>query len=181
MTLREENVPLLYLKPGEILVAATPHLVSTLLGSCVAITFFSSRHRFGTICHALLPLCRTKHPGDCPERFRHVVCSIHAMMAACREHGIPLSAIEAKVFGGADMFFFGKGDGRATVGRQNCEKALELLAAEGVRVVAVDMGGGVGRKVYFSTHTGEVYLKRLGKAGRGEKERYAGARGGGRP
>ncbi|HEY6839266.1 MAG TPA: chemotaxis protein CheD [Geobacteraceae bacterium] len=166
------------LKPGELYVADGPCLVSTLLGSCVAITLYAPRNRLGAMCHALLPSCREPGRLACQEHFRHVECAVGYMMDAFRERGILCREIEAKVFGGADMFSVGPGgcwpDGRPTVGRQNMEKANEILAAEGVRIAVCDVGGLRGRKIIFSPHTGEVFLKRLNRLKVGMDEWPAG-------
>lgn len=162
------------LKPGEIYVADAPCLVSTLLGSCVAVTLYAPRNRIGAMCHALLPSCREDGRSACREHYRHVECAVGAMMDALRERGILCREIEAKVFGGADMFSVGPEgrwpDGRPTVGRQNIEKAGEILEAEGVRIAVGDVGGLQGRKVIFSPHTGEVFLKRLNRMKAGMDE-----------
>jgi chemotaxis protein CheD len=155
------------LKPGEIFISGTPHMVSTLLGSCVAIILFTPAYRVGAICHALLPMCREGKFFSCPEKFRHVACSFRGMLAMFRERGISCATIEAKVFGGADMFpnepaISGKSS-RATVGRMNIAKAKELLAAEGIRIIAADVGGWQGRKILFRPNTGEVFLQRMNR------------------
>jgi chemotaxis protein CheD len=156
------SLPYHFLKPGELIVAEEPCIISTLLGSCVAVTMVSRRIGFGAICHALLPSCAEGNGCDCTERFRHVECSIRGMIEAFRDRGVPCSGIEAKVFGGADMFRSGSGaDGRATVGRQNVARANLILAAEGIRIAAFDVGGRQGRKIFFYTQTGDVYLRRL--------------------
>ncbi|HEY6872316.1 MAG TPA: chemotaxis protein CheD [Geobacteraceae bacterium] len=163
------------LKPGEIFIGDTPCLVSTLLGSCVAITLFAARHRLGAICHALLPACGAGGGAGCPERFRHVRCAVLCMLTDFRGRGIPVAGIEAKLFGGADMFpgepdRDGKG-GRGTVGGQNVAMAENLLGGAGIRVAIADVGGVQGRKILFRPDTGEVFLRRLDRmapGGRGE-------------
>jgi chemotaxis protein CheD len=155
------------LKPGAIFFADTPHIVSTLLGSCVAITLFAPTYRVGAICHALLPMCREGKNYDCPEKFRHVSCSLRGMLAMFRERGISCSLIESKIFGGADMFPNEperKREGyRFSVGQLNIAKAEEMLATEGIRIIAADVGGGQGRKILFRPHTGEVFLQRMNR------------------
>jgi len=167
MIRRAAELRYINLKPGEIFISDTPHIVSTLLGSCVAIILFAPTYRVGAICHALLPMCREGKSFDCPEKFRHVGCSLRGMLAMFRERGISCAAIEAKVFGGADMFPNEperKGEGyRATVGRLNVVKAEELLCAEGIRIIAADVGGWQGRKILFRPNTGEVFLQRMNK------------------
>jgi len=57
--------------------------------------------------------------------------------------------------------------GRATVGRLNIAKAEEILGAEGIRIIAADVGGVQGRKILFRPDSGEVFLRRLNRmAGR---------------
>jgi chemotaxis protein CheD len=167
MSVREAGPQLVNLKSGEMLVAATPCIVSTLLGSCVAVTFFSPRDGVGAICHALLPTCRGKDVHGRQEQFRYVDSSLWAMLDVFRRRGILPCEVEAKLFGGADMFYVGHdgdvADGRNTVGRQNVAMAEEVLAAEGVRVSASDVGGLQGRKILFSTRTGEVFLRRVSR------------------
>ncbi len=48
------------------------------------------------------------------------------------------------------------------MGAQNCQAALEVLAEEGLTVLASDLGGLRGRTIHFHTGTGEVLLHRLG-------------------
>lgn len=160
----ESDLPLFFLKPGELYFGSEPTVVSTLLGSCVAITMYSARHRIGAICHALLPRCRNRQPcsGLYPEGAKYVECCIELMLSGLKQRGVAKQEIEAKVFGGANMFEVAKE--ASTVGRQNVEKALQLLESAGVRVVGSDLGGEKGRKLFFHTHTGEVFLKVLRKS-----------------
>ncbi|MBJ6723142.1 chemotaxis protein CheD [Geomesophilobacter sediminis] len=153
-----------FLKPGELYFSAQPAVVSTLLGSCVAVTMFSRRKRIGAICHALLPSCRGEE--RCGERDelggKYVECCVPMMLQELETRGVTRREIEAKVFGGADMFSVSVG-GRAGVGTQNADIALKLLQEAGIRVVSQDLGGTSGRKLFFHTHTGEVFLKTLSK------------------
>ena len=154
----------LFLKPGEFVLSDHPMVVTTLLGSCVAVTMFNPRLQLGAICHALLPACRKDLPcsqGE-PEAGRFVECAIRLMLEGFTARGVLKGEIEAKLFGGSQMF--GQVDGRLpSVGRQNMEKALGMLESERVRLITKDLGGMRGRKIIFHTHTGEVFLKRLHK------------------
>ncbi len=67
-----------------------------------------------------------------------------------------------KLFGGADVLPVDRSDtGRRTVGAQNCQRAMEVLAEEGFTIAASDLGGVRGRRIHFHTGTGEVLLHRL--------------------
>ena len=162
MTTGGEAPPVLFLKPGEMALSDRPLIVSTLLGSCVAVTLFSRKLGLGAICHALLPSCRCRPPCShrSGEAGKYVQCAILHMLEWLYEHGVEKREIQAKVFGGADMFEPG---GNLSVGSQNIEMALRTLEGESVRLVTRDLGGRRGRKIVFHAHTGDVFLKRLRK------------------
>ena len=151
-----------FLKPGEMVLSCEPALVTTLLGSCVAVTMFCRRLRLGAICHALLPTCRREESCDQVEAGKYVECAIGHMIAQFNARGVLNGEVEAKLFGGSDMFDTIDGS-YLSVGRQNQEMALRMLAAAEVRVITQDLGGARGRKIVFHTHTGEVFLKRMRK------------------
>ena len=155
---------LLFLKPGQIMVSSVPLLVTTLLGSCVAVTMFSARHCLGAICHAQLPACGNAHCN--PARLdagKYVQCAISQMLERLSAQGVAREEIQAKLFGGAEMFDTMQGGRGRSVGRQNIEMALRMLERESIRVVRQDLGGERGRKIIFHTDTGVVFLKRLSK------------------
>ncbi|MBJ6801922.1 chemotaxis protein CheD [Geomonas sp. Red259] len=146
------------------MVSSEPVLVTTLLGSCVAVTIFNYRLRLGAICHAQLPGNGDRFDGTQDgHRGKYVDTAIREMLERLLHRGALRGELEAKVFGGADMF-----DARGrlrTVGRQNSEMALRVLEHEAVRVAKQDLGGECGRKIIFHSHTGEVLLKRMRKSG----------------
>jgi chemotaxis protein CheD len=72
------------------------------------------------------------------------------------------SEIEVKVFGGADMFRTESVKlKRETVGTKNIQAAFAALSALGYRVTAQDVGGDMGRKLYFYSSEGRVFMKSL--------------------
>ena len=152
------DLPHVYLKPGEVHFATSPTVVSTVLGSCVSVTMFDSASGIAAICHALLP------EGPASDAFRYVDSSIVGMVDMFAAHGVSRRHLEVKLFGGADMI--GTGGSRGGVGRRNVEIATQVLSAEGLTVSTHDVGGPCGRKLFFVTSTGDVFLKRLR---RGEK------------
>ena len=153
-----------YLKPGEMAVRDVPTRVTTVLGSCVAVTMYVSRFRVGAICHALLPRCRERGQCQtgCAEPFKYVNCVVPEMIEAIKRRGARPRDIEVKLFGGADMFAPMPGSRRSvSVGGENVEEAIRAVEAFGLRIKVSDVGGTRGRKIFFFTHTGEVWLKRL--------------------
>jgi len=142
---------------GEGVLATTPTAVSTVLGSCVAVTFHDPVRHIGAVFHALLP-----NSGDFPEgknkgEFKYVDVAIHHFANAMYRQGCNRANLVCKVFGGANAMFkdqFG-------VGHKNVHTAFKILDVERLRVVASDVGGSRGRKLVFISHTGEVFVKRL--------------------
>lgn len=155
------QLSLVYLKPGELFMGVKPAMVTTVLGSCVSVTMFNNRLQVGSICHALYPVC--KHPqctDACIERHRFLDCSIIQMLEKLTLLGIGEKELEVKIFGGADII--GNRTKALSVGQQNSDFAKRMIENKRLKVAAMDLGGRVGRKIFFCTSTGEVWLKRLG-------------------
>ncbi len=160
----QTDLPGFYLKPGEMIVRETATQVTTVLGSCVAVTLFDARRRIGAICHALLPECRKIEVcrDGCAEPYKYVNCVVPEMVRRLARFGIRPGELEVKLFGGADMFGNLERAGRTrSVGSQNVATAIGAIEACRLRLTVSDVGGLHGRKIFFHTHTGEVWLKRL--------------------
>lgn len=157
-------LPDLNLQPGELYLARSPSILRTILGSCVGITFWSSRIGAGALCHGVLPRCPAIRPAnfDVSEGHRYVDFCIRYLAQQFDALGARRQDVEVKVFGGADVLPVDSiRSDRPTVGAQNCQVAIEILAEEGFRVSASDLGGIRGRRIHFHTGTGEVLLHRL--------------------
>lgn len=154
------------LSPGELFIGEEVAQVETLLGSCVAVVMFSPRHRVGAICHSLLPSCRNEEPcgNSCQHAPRFVDCSIKRMLEWFLQREIKRREIVVKLFGGSDMFSTDKEPSRIAIGRQNIERALQVLDEERLVLAASDVGGLRGRKIIFRTYTGEIFMKRLNRS-----------------
>ena len=164
----EREQPEVYLQPGEAHFAKEPTIIRTILGSCVGVSFWSARLGAGALCHALLPhypreFSSTSSP---PAGRRYVDFAIRDLAREFDRLGALRSEVQVKVFGGADVLpVNASGPLRPTVGRQNCDAALEVLRSEGFQIIASSLGGTSGRSIRFDTGTGEVRLRRLPRAG----------------
>jgi chemotaxis protein CheD len=164
MSPNENDLPVIYLKSGEIHFSDKPSSVMTVLGSCLSVTMFHRKARMGAICHGLLPKCRERAVcgRPCAEQAKYVECAIEMMVKLFDDKHLKRGELEVKVFGGADMFSMRLGGKNSiSVGRQNIEIAQQALEKAGLQVIALDVGGTAGRKLFFNTATGEVLLKRL--------------------
>jgi len=158
------------LKAGKLCIVEKPTVVWTILGSCVALVFHHKKSKMSAICHAQLPeeqhpeykcsiACPTKCLSETPEsnRFKYVACSARYMLESFLNKGISKNAIEVKLFGGANVLNT-KG-GRETVGEQNIRVAMGFIAKNRLNLVGKDIGGELGRTMYFYSDTGEVLLR----------------------
>ena len=144
-----------YLYPGEVVASTEPRVISTILGSCVAVFMGDAVSRSGGANHFLLPRLITGD-GSSP-RFGSVAMRVleeKLLALGCEKRNL-----RAKVFGGACQF--DDPGGRVSIGQQNVLLALRILEDEGIPVVAQETGGTRGRKVIFHTDTGDVWVKQL--------------------
>lgn len=150
-----------YLLVAQGLLLRRPSAVQTVLGSCVAVTFFAPDKGVGAIFHALLPRMSEYESGLSTQTpFRYVDTAIQRTLAGLARLGVGRGEIECKVVGGANGLFREE----IGVGRKNVAVALETLAAERLRVAATHAGGARGRKLAFVTATGEVFVKYVSNA-----------------
>lgn len=154
----------IYLQSGEIHLSTTPSLVTTILGSCLAVTLWHPKKRMAAICHGFLPQCQNRSTcrNSCRERFKYVDCTLGWMIEHFLSQGIRLREIEIKVFGGADMFAVqNPKEENFRIGKQNIKTAMGILKEKGLPIVSHCVGGLRGRKIVFNTANGEVLLKYL--------------------
>ena len=147
--------------------ARTPVLVSTVLGSCVAVTMYSPFRGVGAICHAMLP-----DNGERENDLRYVDTALQHIYDKIVEYGAGNDVV-VKLFGGAQVLDVGESSPeKSTVGDQNIARAETLLASLGLTIAARDTGGIRGRKLFFCTRDGGVYVRRIGseKSSRSEEK-----------
>ena len=159
-------MPRVELRPGELYTAGEPTVITTLLGSCISICLYSPALRIGGMCHAVLPAAAGRQACDDP---RYVNCALRIMMSELGGMGAAPGLMEAKIFGGADMFPQVKGMpvNVNLVGANNVQAARTALAAARINVVNECVGGPCGRRLLFNSATGEVLVKLVGGPPRG--------------
>ncbi len=158
------QLPLVYIKPGEACYSKNPIVVSTVLGSCISITMFSRNIKYAGISHCQLPYCKDCNSDctNCKDPYKYVDCTIKVMIKKFEKMQIQRKDIEVKIFGGADVLKTNSPDKRmSTVGKQNIQMAIETLSKLNMTATVTDVGGQSGRKLFFLTKTGEIYLNRL--------------------
>ncbi len=146
-------VPQVFLLPGTLHCSAEPTLVTTVLGSCVAVCLSDRARRISGINHFVLP----HSPGETSLRYGNVAIArlVDAMFAL----GCRIDRIEAKVFGGAAVLPITNPE--SNVGARNVDVALASLRSLGIPLVARRTGGSNGLSVRLLTESGEVLIHRI--------------------
>ena len=139
----------LYVLQGEFRVSRDPAtILSTILGSCVAVCLWDAGVGVGGMNHFLLPF-GPKAADMAPERY-----GVHAMEVLINgllKQGARRNRLQAKLFGGARLSAT-----LSDIGAANAGFARDFLATEDIVCVAESLGGNAARRVLFRPTTGHV-------------------------
>ena len=154
------DLPIIYLTPGKLLITDQPSIVSTILGSCVALCLYSEKSRVGAICHGMLAH-QIKLPV--PGHFPYLDTAVsHMLETMTTRFGLAPSELTVKLFGGASVLqTCMNGADALAIGQQNITAALEALARFGLTPEVQKTGGSKGYKIFLNTGTGEVFVRRI--------------------
>lgn len=152
----EESEKIIEVNMSDMKAASNDHVLrSSGIGSCIVITLYDPIKRVGAMAH---PMLAESVSGSVENPLRFVDWAIEAMIRELEKLGSVKSRLEAKIIGGANMFkVFDKDP--ASIGIHNAEAAKKKLETEGIKIVANDTGGNVGRTVTFELTTGLVEVK----------------------
>lgn len=144
-----------YLHAGQLFAASAPTVITTVLGSCVAVCLHDPVSKVGGMNHYLLPLHVDREHSP---RFGTV--AVPALIEAMVKAGASRGALVAKVFGGASVIASMGQRGRH-LGEENAALALRLLEDARIPVLDHDVGGARGRKLVFFADEGTAWVRQL--------------------
>jgi chemotaxis protein CheD len=122
-------------------------VLTTVLGSCIAVCMCDPTRRIGGMNHFLLP----KREGLEGENVRYGAYAMELLINGLLRQGAERGQLQAKVFGGASMM----GNLR-DIGASNAEFTRRFLRDEGIRCMAESTGGTSARRIRFWPTTGRV-------------------------
>lgn len=128
-------------------------LITSALGSCVAITLYDRTQNLGGMVHYILPV----NPGG-KKKAKYADTGIMHLFEKMLESKAKKKNLEAKMVGGAIMFEEFMDDIENSVGKRNIKKGKEVLKDLGIKLTAQDIGGNYGRSVRFQLSDGKVYI-----------------------
>jgi chemotaxis protein CheD len=145
-----------FLYPGAIFISPEPYLITTILGSCVAICIYDPVLKIGGMNHYMLPLWNGQ--GLASPRYGNI--AIKKIIDNIESLGSNRSNLKVKLFGGAEII--STTISQFMIGERNIHIAKDILHEEKIPVIASSVGGKLGRKIIFDTYTGEVRQKYVG-------------------
>jgi two-component system chemotaxis response regulator CheB len=139
-----------YLFPGKLAAFKEETLISTILGSCVAVALYDPVAKVGGLNHYLLPeVLANEVPNP-----RYGSTAIPMLIEEVLRLGGSLDRLQAKIYGGGNVIAVSiLGDG---IGRRNVEIAEKILKEHGIRITEQNVGGESGRTLKVNTHTFDV-------------------------
>lgn len=137
---------------GEARVANSGVLKTIGLGSCVGIAIYDVRKRIGALAHAMLP----KSNGSKTAKF--VDSAVEIMIEQLSELGCESRNMIAKIAGGAQVFKHLTLE-NLKIGDRNIDAVREVLKLHRIRIVSEDVGGSLGRTIYFYLSDGRMLVK----------------------
>lgn len=141
--------------PGEYFVSSSPVVISTLLGSCVAVCMRDPLSGVGGMNHFMLPAPGSSASGGSwAIKTKYGCYAMEQLINGILKRGGDKGQLELKVFGGAKLY-----EGGADIGASNLEWIVEFIDREGLRVVASDVGRDVARNIFYHTDSGRVLMK----------------------
>ena len=156
------SIDKIYLGPGEFYLSNEPVIISTVLGSCIAIIMYNDKKKISAIAHCVLPVKPDNFINkEIHSEYKYVDTAITSMINSLHKFKVKKEELKVKLFGGAEQYFEGRKN--LSVGKMNIETAINTLKREGLKVETLDVGGNEGRKIILFAQNGDVYLSRLGK------------------
>ena len=137
-----------FLNPGYIYISVEPSIISTVLGSCVAVCIYDKKRKRGGMNRFQFPFIGDRRNATAEYGNAATIALIRMFM----EDGSKKKHLEAQILGGA----YNPDISQQDIGRDNIKIARRILIKEGINVTSEDIGGGKGRKVVFNTNTNEL-------------------------
>lgn len=150
----------LFLSPGGVAFGDESVRIKTLLGSCVAVTFWHPERRIGAMCHYLLPQRPRPRTGALDAKYGEE--AIAMIVETFLNRGLRSSAFDVQMFGGANMFGNLPPGKVPDIGGRNAAEGHRILLQAGFQVLRQDLAGENPRIILFDIRSGEVSVAQRG-------------------
>ncbi|MDG6004246.1 MAG: chemotaxis protein CheD [Planctomycetia bacterium] len=143
---------------GDLKITQAPHVLKTLLGSCIGVVLHDPINKIGGLLHVMLP----RKSGNDLKITKYANTGLPYFIYQMVTHtGASRGSLYAKIFGGAKMF---ETNGLFNIGESNELEVRQILKKEGIRIAASRTGGVKGYNILFDTETGDVTCRVFGES-----------------
>ncbi|MDY0396393.1 chemotaxis protein CheD [Virgibacillus halophilus] len=151
---------------ADLKIAHSPETIRTTgLGSCVGVVVYDLQKHVAGLAHVMLPDSQMlKKPNM--NMMKYADSAIDMLVNKVISEGARLSALQAKIAGGAQMFQMASSSEVMRIGPRNVEAVKRQLKEHHIPVTASDVGGNCGRTIEFDPLSGDLYIRTVSK---GEK------------
>ncbi|MDR1081679.1 MAG: response regulator [Deltaproteobacteria bacterium] len=143
-----------FLLPGEYFISKQPHLISTLLGSCVAVCLYHPQLKFGGMNHFMLPSSPTKERSG---KYGDYACGV--LLQFMERTVGTLSGLQAIVSGGANVI--NNISTGVQIGQRNIEVAREILKKHNIPIIRENTGGTLGLKLHYQNWDNNLVVEKM--------------------
>ncbi len=147
---------------GEYYISNDPQVVIvTLLGSCIAVCLFDPLNGVGGMNHFMLPQAQ-KEP--CRDYGKFGLQSLEMMLEGLAKQGAAFANLKAKVFGGSNMINLTYKENGIAIA--NIHFTLKYLQNKNIPIISKELGGNIGRRIYYLIEDHSVFVQRLSREGK---------------
>jgi two-component system chemotaxis response regulator CheB len=143
-----------FILPGEYFISKQPHIISTLLGSCVAVCLYHPGQKFGGMNHYMLPTSATKEKSG-----KYGDYAIGVLLQFMERTLGNLAGLEAIISGGANVV--SNISTGAQIGPRNIEIARQTLQKHHIKIIAENVGGNVGLKLHYQNWDNKLTIEKM--------------------
>jgi chemotaxis protein CheD len=160
-TSKKYNKNINIIQPGEYYVSGKDEIISTVLGSCVAVCFHDPINRVSGMNHFMLPGRVSESDFLNARSAKYGITAISDLLHQTCKLGAGKGNLNAKIFGGGHIT--GANMDHSSIPEDNIRLAKLMIEMEDIPIVEIDVGGNYTRKLLMDVKTGVVFLKKTSK------------------
>lgn len=157
---RNTFLPFRNLGIGDVFLLTKPENIRTILGSCLTVTMWDKKMRAFAICHAVY--AGMGEPGNT----RYIDCSLDKMIKFMHRKDVTPKDTIVKFFGGMET-----GHQNSIMANKIVNSAKDFLHKNNYTIAVEETGGDLGRELYFTPITGDVFIRKVQTQEKGYNEK----------
>ena len=144
---------------ADIKVSVSPDILTTTLGSCVAVCLYDKVNKIGGMVHVMMPSSVSVTRGTEFKKAKYADTGIHELLSMLERKGFDKKKAEAKIFGGGKVLK----QVSKNIGEENVSAVKGILKENGLSIKSSKTGGEKGYRVVMELETGKVVCQIFGE------------------